>query len=395
MGRYYYGFDNLVNEHHKYVIGPALSEPVIFNAMMAKVLCDFRCGRGILPSDFIPPDMDQMQLATADLAFYKMRTMQCLQDSLDSTKQTDQYHTQSAQTAAMFAIILMVKAEVLSGSATELELHLGALERLVKMGINLDHMSMTAKSPTLFTINIGCAVTRQVPPIIPPTCSDNDLPRLDEHLAESTGMSHLCTGFEDSAVVAALGPKLLCYLAWQKNFVLFKELALMGSTRVTLENYGVTASMIHRADYHLLSLHYLHKLTPVQEVARLSVLIADICAISNIAPKTLLARSLAGQLKKALQVALRSMSGQEKGELGRFLMWSSFLGAHMATGCKERPWFLMQLISLGEGLRVTRVEQLREIVLSFLYSQTLFKDMGGPIWEEMEELAEDINDESW
>ena len=389
MARYYYGFDRLVNEHHKYVMGPCLTEPVIFNALMAKVLSDFRCGRGIFPSDFVPPDKTPLELATTDIAYYKMRTMRCLQDSINPQEQSG---TQPLE-AALFAIILLVKLEVMNGTAKELELHLGALKRLVKMGCNVNHMSATAMSPTLFTINVGCAITRGVPPIIPPSCSDSTLWTMDEDHQSST--SQLCKGFEDPAVNSVLGPRLLCYLIWQKNFFIYKSLALARSIRVTTEDYGNAANMIHRADYHLLSLHYLHTLTPVQEVARLALLIADFAAISGLPPKTTLARSLAVQLKKALQLAFRSMSEIETFPLSRLLLWSCFMGAHVATGCKERPWFLMKLISLAQTLQLTNQEQLQEIVLSFLYSEQLFAEVGPAVWEEMQELADDLSDGKW
>ena len=88
MARYYWS-EKLIADHNKHVVSLAMSEPVLFNALMAKTLTDIRCGRGFLLHDFAPEDIDDAgtQLVASDLSFYKMRTMQCLQESLDSQTQ--------------------------------------------------------------------------------------------------------------------------------------------------------------------------------------------------------------------------------------------------------------------------------------------------------------------
>ena len=388
MARYYWA-DNLIAEHNKYVMALAMSENVLFNAMMAKTLTEFRCGGGLLANDLIPGESfeETTQLAAADFSYYKMRTMQCLQVCLH-----DQTRVQ-LQTAAVLAIVFMIKDEVMGGSVQGIELHLSAFRRLIRLGVNLDYMSPAARSPSLFAINAACAVVRQVPPLVPPTCADNDVPeKISSAMREvnASALMDLCRGFNEPGVMQSLGPKILCYISWQRDFVLFKELALAGHLEASVQDYGAISSMMHRADYHLLCLPYLHQLTPLQEAIRLSLLIADITIIIGFRSKTLLIKSLASQLKKAMQLAVCTVSDLEDSSVSKLLFWSCFIGAHMSTGLKERPWFLMQLIKNMRTLGIDTQQATREIVLSFLYTDGLFSKAFESIWEEMEELSEDL-----
>ncbi len=78
--------ENLIAHHNKYVVSLAMCEPVLINALMAKTLTDIRSGRGFLLHDFAPEEIedDGTQLVASDLLIYKMRTMQCLQASLNT-----------------------------------------------------------------------------------------------------------------------------------------------------------------------------------------------------------------------------------------------------------------------------------------------------------------------
>ncbi len=367
-----------------------MSEPVLFNAMMAKTLTEFQCGGGILSNDLIPGNMndeENTQLSVADFSYYKMRTMQCLQECLDAQKRVQ------IQTAAVLAIVFVIKNEVMGGSVDEIELHLGAFRRLIKSGLSLDCMSPAARSPSLFAINIACAVARQVPPLVPPVCSDTDLPeRIAYVLSENniSSLTNLCQSFSEPSIVRLLGPKILCYISWQRNFVIFKELSLLGHLSASVDDFGTAASMMHRADYHLLSLPFLHQLSPTQEAVRLSLLVADVAVIIGLPPKTLLVKSLASQLKKAMREAMRSLHESDDSSIKKLLLWCCFIGAHVSSGLKERPWFLVQLIDIMSLLRIQGQDQVCEVLTSFLYTKNLFSRVSCSVWEEMDELSEDL-----
>ena len=388
MARYYWS-EKLIADHNKHVVSLAMSEPVLFNALMAKTLTDIRCGRGFLLHDFAPEDIDDAgtQLVASDLSFYKMRTMQCLQESLDSQTQ------ERLQAAAMLAIILTIKDEVMNGTVEGIEVHLGAFRKLIRSGVSMDWLPPAARSPSLFTINAACAVARLVPPLVPPPCIDNVLPEKIAYVLNEQGtntLTGLCRGFSGPGVSEVLGHEVMCYISWQRNFVLYKELTLLGHLPTLVEDFAIAASMIHRADYHLLSVPFLHRLGPLQETTRVSLLIADVAVIIGLPAKTFLVRSLASQLKKAMQLAILSLSEPTDPSVTAMLLWSCFLGAYASTRLKERPWFLMQLIKRKIALGLRTQDQVSEVLSSFLYTDKLFKNVLSSMWEEIEELSEDL-----
>ncbi len=90
---------------------------------------------------------------------------------------------------------------------------------------------------------------------MPPPYTDIVLPEknayaLNEHQNES--LNGLCRSFSEFAVTEVLGPEVLCWISWQRNFVLFEELTLVGYLPASVDDFAVAASMMHRAGYQLL-----------------------------------------------------------------------------------------------------------------------------------------------
>ncbi len=89
-------------------------------------------------------------------------------------------------------------------------------------------------------------------------------------------LSSLARGFGSPTMIKLLGPQILCYILWQKNFLMMKEMSISGDLRgMTVDDYGVSSSMVHRADYHLLTLPFLTELSPLRNLVRLVLLISD------------------------------------------------------------------------------------------------------------------------
>ena len=105
-------------------------------------------------------------------------------------------------------------------------------------------------------------------------------------------LTGLCRGFSGPGVSEVLGHEVMCYISWQRNFVLYKELTLLGHLPTLVEDFAIAASMIHRADYHLLSVPFLHRLGPLQETTRVSLLIADVAVIIGLPAKNISRKKL-------------------------------------------------------------------------------------------------------
>ena len=109
MAKFYWS-ENLISEHNKHVVTLAMQQPVLFNAMMAKTLTDFRSAGGPIADDILPTpaghDEEDTKVCTTDYAYYKWRTISCLREKLDSKS------LEEADVACAMAIVFLIKNEV-------------------------------------------------------------------------------------------------------------------------------------------------------------------------------------------------------------------------------------------------------------------------------------------
>ena len=148
--------------------------------------------------------------------------------------------------------------------------------------------------------------------------------------------------------------------------------------------------MISRADYHLLSLPMLTELTPLQNAVRLALLIADVASIIGLPPMTLMSRTMAAQLKRAmLELEFPSRWDSEPESIARMLFWACFIGTHVSTGAKERPWFVLQLIGGMQRLKLRGKQDVLDVLTGFMYTERLFERVQSAVLEEIEELRDD------
>ena len=132
-----------------------------------------------------------------------------------------------------------------------------------------------------------------------------------------------------------------------------KEMVMSGHLRkMTMEDYGISSSIIHRADYHLLTLPYLTQLCPLKNLVRSVLLISDVSTCIGLRPGTWFVAHLAWQLKDAMQAMdLTSLEGAED-VIVRLVLWSCFYGVELIIGLEEQSWFLHYLRQSQEILKL-------------------------------------------
>ena len=243
-------------------------------------------------------------------------------------------------------------------------------------------------------VNLACFICKEVPPLKPPPIDESSLSTSTTKLLQNCpvlSLSKLGSGFFEPVVMAMLGSKLLSYIDWECKFVRYKEYCIAGViAKTTIHDFGIVASMISRADYHLLSLPMLTELTPLQNVVRLALLIADVASIIGLPPMTLMSKTMAAQLKRAmLELEFPSRWESEPESIARMLFWACFVGTHVSTGVKERPWFVLQLIRGMQRLKLRGREDVLDVLTSFMYTERLFERVQSAVLEEIKELRED------
>lgn len=71
-------------------------------------------------------------------------------------------------------------------------------------------------------------------------------------------------------------------------------------------------------------------------------------------------------------------------------MWVLCLGAHISSGQKERPWFILQLAKGTQILRLQEWEDLRCLLMQFFYLDRVYQESLRMIWDEVQLLVEVI-----
>jgi hypothetical protein len=137
-------------------------------------------------------------------------------------------------------------------------------------------------------------------------------------------------------------------------------------------------------DYHLLSLPFQIRLTPLQESVRISLFIFYYLTLLRFAPAV---------MSEMLQASL------QKTDLPSFwspysslLLWVIFVGVHVSRTKKERPWFVFYLARGVKLLEIQTLDQLRDVLSRFFYLDRLFGKSLTKIWEEVSLVAQALDD---
>ena len=206
----------------------------------------------------------------------------------------------------------------------------------------------------------------------------------------TTHLTNLARGFSSPSVMELLGPRILCYIHWQKNFLLMKEMATSGHLRkMTVDDYGISASMVHRADYHLLGLPYLTQLSPLQNLVRLALLISDMSSFIGLPPGTMFIGVLALQLKRALKAMDLSRLEYFDEDIVRLILWACFLGVELTMGLEDQAWFLSHLSQGQKVLKLPKRDEVLGLLASFMYTEDRFVKTAGIVWTDLREVDED------
>ncbi|ETI19984.1 hypothetical protein G647_08999 [Cladophialophora carrionii CBS 160.54] len=196
-------------------------------------------------------------------------------------------------------------------------------------------------------------------------------------------LSSLARGFDGSTTTKLLGPQILCYVSWQRQFLMMKELANAGTWRkMTVEDYGISSSMVHRADYHLLTLPHLTQLSPVRNLVRLVLLIGDIAAFIGLPSGPLFVPRLSVQLKGALRAVNLCDLPNLGDEVVRLILWACFYGVELSIGLAEHPWFLLYLRQSQRILGLHQPAEVLALLVSFMYTEKQFFKISAIVWKD-------------
>ncbi|KAJ9611643.1 hypothetical protein H2200_004827 [Cladophialophora chaetospira] len=391
-----YWSKDFINEYNSHMLPLALQHPVLFNAIIYKALIEFRLAGGSIAKDTTPMCIGhhaETRVSTHDFLYYKYHALQSLRKRLDAA------FAKTADVACALALLFLIRNEIMAGTVVELRMHLCAMRRLIGMGIELEMLPPTIHAPCLLAVNLACFLCREIPPLKPSPVQESELSLGTAAMLQDcplAGLSRLGEGFLEPSVSKKLGPKLLSYLQWQINFVKYKELCVAGfMPNTTPQEFGIVTSMICQADYHLLCLPFLSTLTPLQDVVRLTLLIADVASFGGLPSRTTMARAMSSQLKRAmLDSDLPALWKIETREIAEVLFWACFVGAHVSVGCKERPWFIVQLVRRMEKLEVKDERDVLDVLLRFIYTERLYNFVGQSILDEAIEFREDAAHEA-
>ncbi|EXJ59500.1 uncharacterized protein A1O5_12125 [Cladophialophora psammophila CBS 110553] len=369
-------------DHNSHIVPLALQKPALFNAMMAKALTDFRFGDDALSDDMVLRCNDnEIRSVKIDFAFFKVQALKHLRSSLDDGAMRE------ICPSIVMTTIFLVKTELVEGNVKEVRLHLRALRELFQNGVSLEFLSPCARSPSLLTINLACSVCQEPPILVPASCANTAMS--DEFTKAMNDcpiatLSNLAQGFSNPAIMKLLGPHILSYIPWQKNLILMKEMSMSGRLkRTTIEDYAIATSMVHRADYHLLSLPYLTDLSPVQDVVRVVLLIADMSTFLGRFRGTASATSLALQLKGTLEAMnLPNMEYFEHGAVC-LVFWACFYGLDLSRSAGDRLWFMSHLKRCLKVLRLSEPADIFKLLVSFMYTERQYSGISEIVWKDL------------
>jgi hypothetical protein len=166
-----------------------------------------------------------------------------------------------------------------------------------------------------------------------------------------------------------------------------KEMVTAGTLRkMTVEDYGISSSMVHRADYHLLTLPYLTQLSPLRNLVRLVLLIGDVAAFIGLTPGALFVSCLSTQLKDAMEAMILTGLETFENDVVRLILWACFYGVELSTGLEEHPWFLSYLGQAMKILKLHKRAEVLELLVSFMYTEKQFVKVSTMLWKDASEV---------
>lgn len=192
--------------------------------------------------------------------------------------------------------------------------------------------------------------------------------------------------FTHNEVTACLDWKIVKAFEEMREYVILREY-FQRSQRIP------TASQAVYFPNKCVNCHFLASRSPLaneiiatnrQEPCRLALLIFWNANTQLNGPESVLYRTLASQLKSALEITDLQTFWQKSFPV---LMWIFLLGASVSSDRAERPWFLA---NMAEGMRLsgwTQWEWMRTILLRLLYLDNIYREVFERNWEEASALT--------
>jgi hypothetical protein len=357
------------DEFHRWLVPLTVTEPALLYSLSACFAYDMEMGSVY---GFGPTARKNM---TQERVLYRIRAIQALNECL-----ADPEGAQKPST--LLAVHYLLWHEIFAGDEC---VHLDGVQRILQLRGGFHGVQRKA----IEGVMVG-AFWRAIR-----THSRPQLPRIADDMDISDGLfQQVLIGCEPSLVRMGEGlfeSQVSSYLD-EKMTKLFQDARVtwICFERIGLHDFTVEEKRLvsmKRADidqrFQSFQFDYYSGQRPVQEALRIAYIIFSNAHYNVVQSSSKVARCLVEDFKKALeQTDIKNCWG----DAYEAFIWSTFLGAHMSAGQRERPWFVMALARATQRLKSPTWIQIRAILTRFYYIDRVFQDEWRQIWEEADLL---------
>jgi hypothetical protein len=357
------------DEFHRWLVPLTVTEPALLYSLSACFAYDMEMGSVY---GFGPTARKNM---TQERVLYRIRAIQALNECL-----ADREGAQKPST--LLAVHYLLWHEIFAGDEC---VHLDGVQRILQLRGGFHGVQRKG----IEGVMVGAfwrAIRTHSRPQLPRIADDMDL--TDELFQQvlagcEPSLTHLGEGFFDPAIQQHLDDKMTkLFQDARVTWICFE--------RIGLHDFEIEEKRLvsmKRADidqrFQSFQFDYYSGQRPVQEALRIAFIIFSNAHYNVVQPSSKVARCLVEDFKRALE---QTDIKRCWGDAYEAFIWAVFLGAHMSSGQRERPWFVMALARATQRLTSPSWIQIRAILIRFYYSDRVLQDEFRQIWEEADLL---------
>lgn len=210
------------------------------------------------------------------------------------------------------------------------------------------------------------------PLLLPPPLDDRTscpmLSVVEEYFEMEPMFQKMASCFFTASNKRLIGPKLSRVITDQRKFVLFRTLCSRGRLVPSEEEIQAVYAQYMATIYQLLvrpsSKPTAEGLTPEQDSVRLALFLVTQPALSVSQPTSAFSRSIAKQLRSALEHTEMSKLWESSSSL---LLWILYMLAHISYGEDQWPWIITHVAMLTKAMDIGSRKQMQEVLSGFYF----------------------------
>lgn len=357
------------DEFHRWLVPLTVTEPALLYSLSACFAYDMEMGSVY---GFGPTSRRNM---TQERVLYRVKAIQALNECLSNPEGAQKPST-------LLAVHYLLWHEIFAGDEC---VHLDGVQRILQLRGGFHGVQRKA----IEGVMLGAfwrAIRTHSRPQLPRIADDMDI---SAHQFEAVlagcdpSLARMGEGLFDASVQQYLDDKMIkLFQDAQVTWICFE--------RIGLHDFSVEEKRLvsmKRADidqrFQSFQFDYYSGNRPVQEALRLAFIIFSNAHYNVVQPASKVARCLVEDFKAALeQTDIKGCWG----DACEAFIWATFLGAHMSSGQRERPWFVMASARATQKLTAPNWMQIRAILVRFYYVDRVLQEEFRQIWEEAELL---------